>query len=82
MAKKKRAKTATTSEFLCGSNDDYPKHVRHLTANDPGVGMARIARRRMEQGHIKVDLHIQTADEFPLEDGQFDCVVSTLSWML
>jgi ubiquinone/menaquinone biosynthesis C-methylase UbiE len=58
----------------------YPKHIRHLTAVDPGEGMARIARRRMEQSRIKVDLQVQTAEELPFGDGQFDCVVST--WTL
>jgi ubiquinone/menaquinone biosynthesis C-methylase UbiE len=58
----------------------YPEHVRHLTAIDPGEGMARIARRRMERSDIDVDLRVQTAEELPFEDGKFDCVVST--WTL
>jgi ubiquinone/menaquinone biosynthesis C-methylase UbiE len=58
----------------------YPKHVHHLTAIDPGEGMARIARHRIEQSEIDVDLHVQTAEELPFEDGEFDCVVST--WTL
>jgi ubiquinone/menaquinone biosynthesis C-methylase UbiE len=58
----------------------YPEHVRHLTAIDPGQGMARIARRRVERSDIDVDLRVQTAEELPFEDGQFDCVVST--WTL
>ena len=58
----------------------YPEHVRHLTAVDPGVGMTRIARRRIERSHIDVDLRVQTAEELPFEDGRFDCVVST--WTL
>ena len=58
----------------------YPEHVRHLTAVDPGVGMTRIARRRIERSHIDVDLRVQTAEELPFEDGCFDCVVST--WTL
>jgi hypothetical protein len=32
------------------------EHVRHLTAIDPGEGMARIARRRIERSDIDVDL--------------------------
>jgi ubiquinone/menaquinone biosynthesis C-methylase UbiE len=55
----------------------YPEHVRRLTAIDPGVGMARIARRRIEQSRIKVDLQELTAEELPFEDERFDCVVST-----
>jgi ubiquinone/menaquinone biosynthesis C-methylase UbiE len=58
----------------------YPEHVRHLAAIDPGEGMARIARRRIEHSAIDVDLRVQTAEELPFEDGQFDCVVST--WTL
>jgi len=67
--------------FGTGLNlEHYPEHVRHLAAVDPGVGMARIARRRMDQSEINVDLHVQTAEDLPFEDGRFDCVVST--WTL
>ncbi|HKM54942.1 MAG TPA: class I SAM-dependent methyltransferase [Isosphaeraceae bacterium] len=58
----------------------YPEHVRHLTAVDPGVGMTRIARRRIKMSHINVDLRVQSGEELPFEDGRFDCVVST--WTL
>ena len=67
--------------FGTGLNlEHYPEHVRHLTAVDPGVGMTRIARRRIERSHIDVDLRVQTAEELPFQDGRFDCVVST--WTL
>ena len=67
--------------FGTGLNlEHYPVHVRHLTAVDPGVGMTRIARRRIEGSHIDVDLRVQTAEELPFEDERFDCVVST--WTL
>jgi ubiquinone/menaquinone biosynthesis C-methylase UbiE len=67
--------------FGTGLNlDHYPEHVRHLTAIDPGVGMARIARRRIGQSRIDVDLHTRTAEELPFEEGRFDSVVST--WTL
>jgi ubiquinone/menaquinone biosynthesis C-methylase UbiE len=67
--------------FGTGLNlEHYPERVRHLTAVDPGVGMARIARRRIERSHIDVDLRVQTAEELPFEDGSFDCVMST--WTL
>src|SRR3954447_11731517 len=67
--------------FGTGLNlEHYPDHVRRITAIDPGVGMARIARRRIEKSDIAVDLHLQTAEELPFEDGRFDCVVST--WTL
>jgi hypothetical protein len=42
--------------------------------------MARIARRRIEQSEIDVDLRVQTAEELPFEDGPLDGVVST--WTL
>jgi ubiquinone/menaquinone biosynthesis C-methylase UbiE len=67
--------------FGTGLNlEHYPERVSRLTAVDPGVGMARIARRRIEQSRMKVDLQVQTAEELPFEDGRFDCVVST--WTL
>ena len=67
--------------FGTGLNlEHYPEHVRRLTAVDPGVGMVRIARRRIKQSNIHVDLHVQTAEELPFKDGRFDCVVST--WTL
>jgi len=67
--------------FGTGLNlEHYPKHVRCLTAVDPGVGMTRIAHRRIERSHIDVDLRVQTAEELRFEDKRFDCVVST--WTL
>jgi ubiquinone/menaquinone biosynthesis C-methylase UbiE len=67
--------------FGTGLNlEHYPEHVRHITAIDPGQGMARIARRRIERSDISVDLRVQTAEELPFENGHFDCVVST--WTL
>jgi len=67
--------------FGTGLNlEHYPERVHRLTAVDPGVGMTRIARRRMERSHIDVDIRVQTAEELPFEDGRFDCVVST--WTL
>jgi ubiquinone/menaquinone biosynthesis C-methylase UbiE len=67
--------------FGTGLNlEHYPEQVLHLTAVDPGEGMARIARRRIERSHIDVDLRVQTAEELPFEEKRFDCVVST--WTL
>jgi ubiquinone/menaquinone biosynthesis C-methylase UbiE len=67
--------------FGTGLNlERYPEHVRHITAIDPGEGVARIARRRIERSEVDVDLRVETAEELPFEDGQFDCVVST--WTL
>jgi ubiquinone/menaquinone biosynthesis C-methylase UbiE len=56
------------------------EHVHQLTAVDPGVGMSRLARNRIGQGQIDVDLRVQTAEELPFDAGRFDCVVST--WTL
>ena len=67
--------------FGTGLNlEHYPEWVRVLTAVDPGVGMSRIARRRIERSPIAVDLRVQTAEELPFEDERFDYVVST--WTL
>ena len=67
--------------FGTGLNlEHYPEHVRHLTAVDPGVGMSHLARRRIGQSPIDVDLVVQSAEELPFNGGQFDCVVST--WTL
>jgi ubiquinone/menaquinone biosynthesis C-methylase UbiE len=67
--------------FGTGLNlEHYPEHVHRLTAVDPGVGMSRLARNRIGQSPIDVDLRVQTAEELPFKDGQFDCVVST--WTL
>jgi len=67
--------------FGTGLNlEHYPERVRGLTAVDPGVGMSRLARQRIERSHIDVDLRVQTAESLPFEDELFDCVVST--WTL
>jgi ubiquinone/menaquinone biosynthesis C-methylase UbiE len=67
--------------FGTGLNlDHYPEYVRRLTAVDPGPGMARIARRRIEGSVVDVELHVQTAEGLPFDDGSFDSVVST--WTL
>jgi ubiquinone/menaquinone biosynthesis C-methylase UbiE len=58
----------------------YPKAVRSITAADPGEGMIRIARKRIEKSQIEVDLRCVNAEELPLQDATFDCVVST--WTL
>jgi len=67
--------------FGTGLNlEHYPERVNHLMALDPGIGMSRIARRRINGSRIDVDLQIQTAEELPFDGGRFDCVVST--WTL
>jgi len=67
--------------FGTGLNlEHYPEQVRRLTAVDPGIGMSRLARHRIERSQIEVDLQVQTAEALAFEDGRFDCVVST--WTL
>jgi ubiquinone/menaquinone biosynthesis C-methylase UbiE len=58
----------------------YPERVRRLMAVDPGVGMSRLARQRIERSTIEVDLRVETAEELPVQDEVFDWVVST--WTL
>jgi ubiquinone/menaquinone biosynthesis C-methylase UbiE len=58
----------------------YPIGVRQITAVDPGQGMNRLARKRMEQSPIAVDVRIQSAEGLPFGGESFDWVVST--WTL
>jgi SAM-dependent methyltransferase len=58
----------------------YPAHVRRVAAVDPGEGMNRIARTRIGQSPIMVDLHSHSAEALPFDDDRFDCLVST--WTL
>ncbi len=67
--------------FGTGLNlEHYPEHVRRLTAVDPGAGMTRLGRRRIDGSCIDVNLVVQSAEDLPFDDGRFDCVVST--WTL
>jgi SAM-dependent methyltransferase len=58
----------------------YSSRVRRIVAVDPGEGMNRLARKRIAQSRIEVDLHIQSAEGLPFEQETFDWVVST--WTL
>jgi SAM-dependent methyltransferase len=55
----------------------YPAGVSRLWAVDPGAGMTRLARRRMDRSGKEVDLHHQSAESLPFPDEWFDNVVST-----
>jgi ubiquinone/menaquinone biosynthesis C-methylase UbiE len=67
--------------FGTGLNlEHYPARVDRLWAVDPNEGMSRLARARIEQSRIQVDLRVQTAEELRFGDGRFDCVIST--WTL
>jgi ubiquinone/menaquinone biosynthesis C-methylase UbiE len=57
----------------------YPAHIRKLTTVDPNVGMHRRARRRIKQAGIEVDRRLLGSEWLPLQDGNFDCVVSTFT---
>jgi ubiquinone/menaquinone biosynthesis C-methylase UbiE len=58
----------------------YPSDVGRIVAVDPGEGMNRLARKRIDQGAIRVDVRIQSAEGLPFDSGSFDSVVST--WTL
>jgi len=67
--------------FGTGLNlEHYPEQVVRIAAVDPGIGMGRFARKRIEQSKIKVDQRVRTAEEIPFADQRFDYVVST--WTL
>jgi ubiquinone/menaquinone biosynthesis C-methylase UbiE len=57
----------------------YPERVHKLTAVDPNPGMHRLAQKRINQTGIEVDQQVFSGDRLPLEDGRFDCAVSTFS---
>ncbi len=67
--------------FGTGLNlDHYSSQVRRIVAVDPGEGMNRLARKRIAQSRVEVDLHTQSAEGLPFEPETFDWVVST--WTL
>lgn len=57
----------------------YPDHVRQITTVDPNPGMHRLARRRIRQAGIAVDLRRLGGERLPFDDGSFDCLVSTFT---
>ncbi|HKI19871.1 MAG TPA: class I SAM-dependent methyltransferase [Isosphaeraceae bacterium] len=67
--------------FGTGLNlDHYSSQVRRIVAVDPGEGMNRLARKRIVQSRIEVDLHSRSAERLAFEEETFDWVVST--WTL
>jgi ubiquinone/menaquinone biosynthesis C-methylase UbiE len=58
----------------------YPEQVCSLAAVDPGRAMSRIARARIDNSPIDVDLQSQSAESLPFDSERFDCVVCT--WTL
>jgi len=56
--------------FGTGLNPDHdPQPVCHLTAVDPGVGMSRLARHRIEQSRIDVDLKMYDQSKLGFDHG-------------
>ncbi len=58
----------------------YPEHVTKLTTIDPNPGLHKIARKRIADSSIEVELHQLRGEELPMADATFDTVVST--WTL
>ncbi|MBW8884291.1 MAG: class I SAM-dependent methyltransferase [Planctomycetia bacterium] len=57
----------------------YPPSVRKITAVDPNPGMNGLAQRRIKQTGRQVEQRLLSGEKLPLEDGSFDCVVSTFT---
>lgn len=58
----------------------YPKDVTWLTALDPAIRLQKTVAQRSAELPFPVQLLHLSAEKLPLEDGRFDCVVST--WTL
>ena len=62
--------------FGTGQNlPHYPEAVTELTAIDPNPGMHKVARRRLEDSPLRVDLRRFAGESLPFADGEFDSVV-------
>ena len=57
----------------------YPSSVTTLTALEPNPGMQRTARERIRHSRFPVDLRQESCYALPMEDGAFDCAVSTFT---
>lgn len=57
----------------------YPTSVTTLTAVEPNSGMQRVARARIRRSRFPVDLRQENCLALPMEDGAFDCAVSTFT---
>lgn len=58
----------------------YPPQVRKISALEPNDGMNPLARRRMRESAVEVDVLHHKGEAIPIPDGAFDSVVST--WTL
>jgi len=57
----------------------YPEAVTSLTAVDPAIMIPKRVGRRIAEARMPVEVVHLGAEGLPLEDGRFDCVVSTLT---
>jgi ubiquinone/menaquinone biosynthesis C-methylase UbiE len=57
----------------------YPGHVRKIVTVDPNPGMNKKLKRRIDQTGIEVDQRLISSEALPFHDGEFDCVVSTVT---
>lgn len=57
----------------------YPPHVRKIVTADPNPGMNLQLLRRIDASGIEVDNRIINSESLPFDDGEFDCIVSTLT---
>ena len=58
----------------------YPAHIKKLTAIDVNPGMNAIARKRLSNSSLNIDLKQLNGEHLPMADNTFDTVVST--WTL
>ncbi|MEM8778606.1 MAG: class I SAM-dependent methyltransferase [Cyanobacteria bacterium P01_G01_bin.49] len=58
----------------------YPPTVTKLTVIDPNSGMKRYAQKRIEASSIPVESKLLKGENLPMEDQNFDSIVST--WTL
>lgn len=58
----------------------YPSDLQKLTAIDANPGMSAIAQKRIRESGIVVDHRVLNGESLPINDCQFDSVVST--WTL
>ncbi|MBE9117370.1 class I SAM-dependent methyltransferase [Lusitaniella coriacea LEGE 07157] len=58
----------------------YPSTVRKIVAVDPNPTMKRLAQKRIDASTIEVEFCQLSGESLPMNDNQFDCVVST--WTL
>lgn len=58
----------------------YPAKTDKIITVDPNPGMRRLAEKRITKSAIEVDNQLLNGENLPMNDGSFDCVVST--WTL